>query len=63
MLCPHHDRVQSNGVLRQTDFDGMLERHPGETGLALDHYAALVLSEGRYSVLALEDRSEPRKNV
>ena len=24
LLCPHHDRVQSNGVLRSTDFAGML---------------------------------------
>ena len=27
--CPHHDVVQSNGILRATDFDKMLLRHPG----------------------------------
>ena len=24
LICPHHDRVQSNGVLRATDFDGQI---------------------------------------
>ncbi len=30
LCCPHHDRVQSNGVLRATDFDDMMLRHPTE---------------------------------
>ncbi len=32
LCCPHHDRVQSNGVLRATDFDDMMLRHPTEVG-------------------------------
>mmetsp|Transcript_48586 Transcript_48586/g.97755 ORF Transcript_48586/g.97755 Transcript_48586/m.97755 type:complete len:312 (-) Transcript_48586:238-1173(-) len=57
LCCPHHDRVQSNGVLRASDFDGMLGRHPQETGVALDHFAALVISEGHYRVIALEGKT------
>ena len=53
LLCPHHDRTQSNGVLRATDFNGMLRRHPGETGLAIDHFAALIVSDDEYRVLTL----------
>ncbi|CAE7787999.1 CYC1, partial [Symbiodinium sp. CCMP2456] len=56
LLCPHHDRVQSNGVLRSTDFAEMLRRHPGETGLAIDHFAALVLCNAEYQVLTLPDK-------
>ena len=53
LLCPHHDRVQSNGVLRETDFDGMMKRHPGEQGICIDHFAALVIADSRYEVLSL----------
>jgi dipeptidase E len=34
LVCPHHDRVQSNGVLRATDFEEMMKRHPGEQGFS-----------------------------
>jgi dipeptidase E len=37
LLCPHHDRTQSNGVLRAHDFDQMLLRHEGELGRGIDH--------------------------
>lgn len=30
LCCPHHDRIQSNGILRAHDFDEMLLRHPTE---------------------------------
>lgn len=30
LCCPHHDRIQSNGILRANDFDEMLLRHPTE---------------------------------
>ena len=43
LVCPHHDRVQSNGILRATDFDEMLKRHSGERGICIDHFAALVV--------------------
>jgi dipeptidase E len=53
LCCPHHDRVQSNGVLRAQDFDGMLARHRGERGVCVDHWAALVIDRGRYAVVAV----------
>ena len=33
LCCPHHDRVQSNGVLRAEDFEKLLRRHPQERGI------------------------------
>lgn len=54
LICPHHDRTQSNGVLRATDFDRMLLRHPRERALCLDHHAALLVADGEYRVLALD---------
>ena len=54
LCCPHHDRTQSNGVLRSADFDAMLLRHAGETGIAIDHFAALVVDGESYRVLSIE---------
>ena len=51
LVCPHYDKVQSNGVLRANDFDGMLRRHAGERGVCIDHWAALVVDGGSYRVL------------
>jgi len=56
LVCPHADKVQSNGVLRVTDFDKMLLRHRGERGLCIDHFAALVVDGEQYSVLSLPGR-------
>ena len=56
LLCPHHDRTQSNGVLRSRDFAAMLGRHSGESGIAIDHFAALVINNGQYEVLRLEGK-------
>jgi dipeptidase E len=56
LCCPHHDRVQSNGVLRALDFDAMLLRHAGETGIAIDHFAALVVDGEDYRVISIEGR-------
>eukprot|EP00927_Polykrikos_kofoidii_P072277 TRINITY_DN68411_c0_g1_i1.p1 TRINITY_DN68411_c0_g1~~TRINITY_DN68411_c0_g1_i1.p1 ORF type:complete len:359 (-),score=65.35 TRINITY_DN68411_c0_g1_i1:185-1261(-) len=55
LVCPHHDKTQSNGVLRAVDFDSMLLRHPGERGLGIDHCAALVIEGACYRVFALDD--------
>ncbi|ETX04073.1 Type 1 glutamine amidotransferase-like domain-containing protein [Candidatus Entotheonella palauensis] len=57
LCCPHHDQTQSNGVLRATDFDGMLLRHPGETGIAIDHFAALVIDGESYGVISIEGKT------
>ena len=56
LCCPHHDRTQSNGVLRAVDFDEMLRRHDGETGVCIDHFAALVVDGADYSILSLEGK-------
>ena len=56
LCCPHHDRTQSNGVLRAVDYDGMLRRHNGETGVCIDHFAALVVDGADYSILSLDGK-------
>jgi dipeptidase E len=56
LCCPHHDRTQTNGVLRAVDFDRMLLRHTGETGIGIDHFAALVVDGEDYRVISIEDR-------
>ena len=53
LVCPHHDRTQSNGILRAVDFDKMLKRHPGEQGICIDHWAALVVEGDKYHVLSV----------
>mmetsp|Transcript_6398 Transcript_6398/g.9709 ORF Transcript_6398/g.9709 Transcript_6398/m.9709 type:complete len:345 (-) Transcript_6398:51-1085(-) len=52
LVCPHADKVQSNGVLRVKDFDQMMLRHPGERGICIDHFAALIIDGETYSVLS-----------
>ena len=57
LLVPHQDKVQSNGVLRAKDFDKMLLRHPGEQGICIDHWAALIMNgDGTYKVLSLKGK-------
>lgn len=53
LVCPHADKIQSNGILRVTDFNDMLLRHRGERGICIDHFAALIIEDERYSVLSL----------
>jgi dipeptidase E len=53
-ICPHHDLVQSNIALRATDFDQILLRFPGEGGVGIDHWAALLVDGAKYyGVLSL----------
>lgn len=57
VCCPHHDRVQSNGMLRAHDFDEMLLRRARSCrrsvlGLGIDHHAAFVVEGERYSVFS-----------
>jgi dipeptidase E len=56
LVCPHADKVQSNGLLRIIDFDAMLLRHPGERGICIDHFAALIVDGEEYSILSLPGR-------
>ena len=61
VCCPHHDKIQSNGVLRAHDFDGMLlararANSRSALGLGIDHYAAFIVEGERYRVYALPDK-------
>ena len=56
LVCPHHDKTQSNGVPRKDDFVAMLQRHPGERGVGIDHWAALVVRDAEYSVVSLDGK-------
>jgi len=53
LVCPHHDKVQSNGALRATDFDRMMLRHPTELGIGIDHWAGLRVQGDTYAVLSI----------
>ncbi len=53
LICPHHDRVQSNGVLRLTDFRSMMKRHSCEVGIGIDHFAALEIDGTEFRVLSI----------
>ncbi|PON15234.1 hypothetical protein C2W62_24915 [Candidatus Entotheonella serta] len=55
--CPHHDQTQSNGLLRAADFNRMLLKHPGETGIGIDHFAAFVVDGENYRVMSIEGQS------
>ena len=55
-MCPHADKVQSNGVLRILDFEDMLRRHPGENGICIDHYAGIVVDGEDFSVLSMDGK-------
>lgn len=56
LVCPHHDRTQSNGLLRAIDFDRLLLQSPGELGIAIDHWAALVIDGENYHVMSFEEK-------
>lgn len=53
LVCPHHDMIQSNGLLRADDFDSMLLKHKGEKGLCIDHFAALIVEGDLYRVISI----------
>jgi dipeptidase E len=61
VCCPHHDKVQSNGLLRAHDFDQMLlERARSSSksvlGIGIDHYSAFVVEGDSYKIYALPDK-------
>jgi len=53
LVCPHYDRIQSNGVPRMTDFDSMMKRHPYELGIGIDHHAALEVDGEEFRILSI----------
>lgn len=56
LMCPHYDRVQSNGVLRATDFDSMMLKHSQEHGICIDHWAGLIIDGEDYRVVSIDDK-------
>ena len=53
LICPHFDRVQSNGIARMIDFDSMMKRHSSELGIGIDHYAALEIDGEDFRILSI----------
>mmetsp|Transcript_21421 Transcript_21421/g.32370 ORF Transcript_21421/g.32370 Transcript_21421/m.32370 type:complete len:364 (-) Transcript_21421:593-1684(-) len=56
LVCPHYDKVQSNGVLRAFDFDNLLQKHDTEIGIGIDHWAALEVRGENFRVLSLPEK-------
>jgi dipeptidase E len=55
LVCPHHDRVQSNGIMRSTDFTSFMKRHSFEVGIGIDHFAALEIDGSKFRVLSIPE--------
>jgi len=53
LVCPHYDRIQSNGVQRMADFDSMMKRHRYELGIGIDHHAALEVDGDDFRILSI----------
>eukprot|EP00928_Gymnodinium_smaydae_P032318 TRINITY_DN23439_c0_g7_i1.p1 TRINITY_DN23439_c0_g7~~TRINITY_DN23439_c0_g7_i1.p1 ORF type:complete len:326 (+),score=21.81 TRINITY_DN23439_c0_g7_i1:100-1077(+) len=51
-VCPHHDARRSDGLYRADDFMTKLKTHCGESALAIDEAATLVIDGLTYRVLA-----------
>jgi dipeptidase E len=60
LICPHHDCIQSNGVLRSADFRSMMERHPYEVGIGIDNFAALEFDGPNFRVLSMLGVTSPK---
>jgi dipeptidase E len=56
LALPHADSTQSNGILRMTDFDEMMLRHPSERGITLDHWCGLLVDGETYTVVPLDGK-------
>lgn len=51
LCCPHYDQV-TNGKPNAAGFDEMMLRHPGERGICMDNFAALVVDGDDYHVVS-----------
>ena len=60
IICPHHDCIQSNGVLRSEDFKSMMKRHPYEVGIGIDNFAALEFDGANFRVLTMLGETSPK---
>jgi len=61
VCCPHHDKVQSNGLLRAHDFDKMLlarakSSQKSVLGIGIDHYSAFVVEGNDYKIYAIPEK-------
>ena len=61
VCCPHHDKVQSNGLLRAHDFDEMLLQRARSSkrsvlGIGIDHYSAFIVEGEDYKVYSLPEK-------
>jgi len=61
VCCPHHDKTQSNGLLRAHDFDKMLLARAQSSkksvlGIGIDHYSAFVVEGNDYKVYSLPEK-------
>jgi len=61
VCCPHHDKTQSNGLLRAHDFDEMLLARARSSkksvlGLGIDHYSAFIVEGDNYKVYVLPEK-------
>lgn len=54
LVCPHYDRIQSNGVARMHDFDNIIEEFGQyELGIGIDHNAALQVDGDNFRVVSI----------
>jgi dipeptidase E len=60
IICPHHDCIQSNGLLRSNDFKSMMKRHPYEVGIGIDNFAALEFDGSNFRVLTMLRETSPQ---
>eukprot|EP00656_Telonema_subtile_P008230 TRINITY_DN13853_c0_g1_i2.p1 TRINITY_DN13853_c0_g1~~TRINITY_DN13853_c0_g1_i2.p1 ORF type:complete len:339 (+),score=59.43 TRINITY_DN13853_c0_g1_i2:223-1239(+) len=52
LFCPHYDMTESNGVLRSSDFTGLLQRHSGEKGIGVDNWGSLMIDGDAYTIVS-----------
>jgi len=57
LFCPHYDKVEGNGQLRASNFSDIMRLHSGETGIALDNWAALKINGRYYEVISRKDKT------
>lgn len=57
LFCPHYDKIEGNGELREKSFSTMMKMHSGETGVAVDNWAAIVIDGGRYEIISREGKT------
>ena len=52
LFCPHYDKIEGNGQLRAKSFTTMMQMHSGETGIAIDNWAAIVVNGDSYTIVS-----------